>query len=73
MDHKFVPLHSCPLDPDPGHHRGGAGAGPAPDQEQVQDAVREGAEGPGYGAVPLQWLPGLCHRPEGPALHVLKL
>lgn len=55
-------------DPDPGRDRGGARAGPAADQEQVQSAVREGAEGAGDGAVPLQRLPGVGHRAEGPQL-----
>lgn len=50
---------------DPGRDRGGAGAGPAAHQEQVQSAVREGAEGPGDGAVPLQRIPGVGHRTEG--------
>lgn len=72
------PYPSCPVaaetlskrvplvpDSDPGRDRGGAGAGPAAHQEQVQSAVREGAEGPGDGTVPLQRIPGVGHRPEG--------
>lgn len=52
-------------DCDPGCDWGGARAGPAAYQEQVQSALWEGTEGTGDGYVPLQRIPGVSHRTEG--------
>lgn len=62
------PPPSLHADPDHGRDRGGARAWPAPDQEQVQGPVREGAEGARDRPVPLQRPPGVGHRPEGGSL-----